>query len=107
MVRRFRPVAIACATASLALAAPAAAAPGSVDPGFGTGGQAQGLLPGWVTTLNGGLVEQSDGKLVAAGTRAFPALLNDDAFVATQLKTALTRFTSDGEPDASYGHDGW
>ena len=90
---------------ALAIAAPARAASGSIDPGFGNGGEAQARAPieGGTTILRGGIFQQSDGRFVAAGTFNYPnSLTSFRPGVAV-----LTRFTTRGKLDPSYGDDGW
>jgi uncharacterized delta-60 repeat protein len=70
---------------------------GSMDEAFGTGGV--------VTTSVGGyddwaaaVVQQPDGKLVAAGFA--------EALPPSPLVFALVRYNVDGSPDATFGHNG-
>jgi uncharacterized delta-60 repeat protein len=96
------------AAAALVLAAPGATAhaagPGAVDVSFGEAGQASGVLGGGATTLAGGLVQQSDGGIVAAGTYQ---VVRKGSTYPGQLFTAVARFTPEGQIDRRFGTEGW
>jgi uncharacterized delta-60 repeat protein len=94
-----RALAALTAAAGLAAAGSAQAAiPGAVDSGFGSCGQATGLVPRDVAarqfTYGAGssLAAQPDGKIVAAGPAA--------------RGMGATRFNTDGSIDRSFGGDG-
>ncbi len=80
------------------------AGPGAVDDSFGDGGTVSASPGGGVAVLSGGLLPQSDGKIVAAGT--FQVVRRGSQFPG-EIFTALTRFTAGGSLDRDYGSAGW
>jgi uncharacterized delta-60 repeat protein len=80
---------------SLALAVTAGAAPGDLDPTFGVGGKV--VTPVGYDGQARALVQQTDGKLVAAG------LSNDGV---NQPDFALVRYNADGSLDPTFGVGG-
>ena len=95
------------AVAALTLGAPAAAqaaGPGAVNVSYGQAGQASGVVGGGSTILAGGIVQQSDGGIVATGTYQ---VVRKGAAYPGQLYTALARFTPEGQIDREFGTQGW
>lgn len=86
---------VAALAFALACPVPSAAAPGDLDPTFGVGGIV-------VTPIGSGddaalaLVQQSDGKLVAAGY----------ALTGTNADIAVVRYTANGALDPTFGTGG-
>src|SRR5437867_813955 len=80
------------AAALLVLLATRARGAGELDLGFGTGGRALTVA----ATVARALLVQPDGKLIAAGS----------AEGSGNPTFAVTRWTANGEPDASFGSGG-
>jgi len=86
--------------AAIALATtPALAATGSLDATFGDRGYVDLQLPAFQWVMASSVVEQDDGKIVAAGT------FRRDRDAATGLIVA--RFESNGRLDATFGNGGY
>ncbi|MBV9956847.1 MAG: hypothetical protein JO360_00445, partial [Acidobacteria bacterium] len=82
---------LVCAALCLALCAGVAAAAGTLDPTFGTGGEAP------PDSLGVAFLLQPDGKILAAGS--YYNAISDYNFT-------VARYNSDGSPDTSFGTNG-
>lgn len=72
--------------------------PGDLDTTFGTGGIVLTDVPGTLIDRGNGVVIQSDGKIVVAGTA--------DVNLSTDSKFLVIRYNTDGSLDSSFGTGG-
>ncbi len=102
------------AAALFAAIQPAQARPGDLDASFGNNGHvrytfslAELASPEGPIAIAGGIVQQSDGKLVVG--LALGKHIADGAYVLSESQTqdfSVLRFNSDGSPDPSFDADG-